>query len=343
MKHNLKITITIILMFLIAQFIGLAAINIYDQNFGTSAQKARQELIEKGLPVPPMPDISFVSQTVPQPVELKGAFDIAQVVITIVVAVLLAFLLFLFLSRVRTTILIKVWFAFVVFVCLSLSLILLLYPIAPTSFFNMFGKKVLGIEAVALLLSAILTYYKIVRRNMIVHNFTELLLYAGLAVVFIPMLNWIAAAILLIAISIYDAIAVWKTKHMIKMAKYHINELKIFPGFFVPYIGKKDRIKIQKMRAIALREKKKGKKQKNKDIKIRAEVAILGGGDIAFSLIFSGTILLAFGWLAASIVTLCTTLALALLMILGKKKPYPAMPFLSAGCFLGLAIVLILL
>ena len=341
MKHNVKITVTIILMFFIAQFIGLAAINIYDQNFGTGAQKARQELIEKGMPVSPMPDASFVWQTVPQAVELKGAFDIAQVVISIVIAVLIAFVLFLFLSRIRTTILIRIWFAFVVFVCLGLALILLLYPIAPTSFFNLFGRKVLGVEMVALLASAILTYYKIVRRNLIVHNFTELLLYSGLAVVFIPMLNWIAAAILLVAISIYDAIAVWKTKHMIKMAKYQIDHLKIFTGFFIPYINRKERIKIQKMKALALKDRKKGKKQK--DIKIRAEVAILGGGDVAFSLIFSGTILLAFGWLAASIVTLCTTLALALLMIFGKKKPYPAMPFLSAGCFLGLAIVLLFL
>ncbi|MFA5084531.1 MAG: presenilin family intramembrane aspartyl protease, partial [Candidatus Paceibacterota bacterium] len=257
MKHNVKITVTIILMFFIAQFIGLAAINIYDQNFGTGAQKARQELIEKGMPVSPMPDASFVWQTVPQAVELKGAFDIAQVVISIVIAVLIAFVLFLFLSRIRTTILIRIWFAFVVFVCLGLALILLLYPIAPTSFFNLFGRKVLGVEMVALLASAILTYYKIVRRNLIVHNFTELLLYSGLAVVFIPMLNWIAAAILLVAISIYDAIAVWKTKHMIKMAKYQIDHLKIFTGFFIPYINRKERIKIQKMKALALKDRKK--------------------------------------------------------------------------------------
>jgi len=341
MKHNLKITVTIILMFLIAQFIGLAVINSYDQNFGASAQKARQELIEKGLPVSQLPDISFVGQTVPPTVELKGAFDVVQIVVSIVFAVLIAFALFLLLSRVRTTLLIKIWFAFVVFVCLGLALIMIFYPLAPNSFFSIFGKKALVVEALALLASAVLTYYKIARRNFLVHNFTELLIYAGLALVFIPMLNWIAAAVLLVAISIYDMIAVWKTKHMIRLAKYHINELKIFPGFMVPYIRAKDRIKIQRMRALAKKEK--GRKGKKKGIRINVEMAILGGGDIAFSLIFAGTILLAFGWLAAAITTLCTTLALALLMFFGKRKPYPAMPFLSAGCFLGLAIILLFL
>lgn len=347
MKHNLKITLTIIAMFLVAQFIGLAVIHSYDANFGKSAQKAREEAIEKNLSLPPQPEMSFVNSTVPPKVELKGTLDIAKIVMSIVVAIIVAFVIFLLLSHVRTTILLRVWFAFVVFICLTLAFSLIFYPIAPAAFLSLFGKKVLLAEAIAFLLAALLTYYKIVRRNILVHNFTELFIYSGLAVIFLPLLNWIAAAVLLVAISIYDMIAVWKTKHMIKMAKFQIKHLKIFTGFFVPYINAKDKIKIQKMRALAQvrkgKEKSKGKPKKLKNMRIRAEIAILGGGDIAFSLIFAGTILLSFGLLAAIITTFCTTLALALLLIFAKKKPYPAMPFLTAGCFLGLAIVLLLL
>jgi presenilin-like A22 family membrane protease len=206
----------------------------------------------------------------------------------------------------------------------------------------LFGKKVLVAEAAAVLLALALTYYKIVRRNILIHNFTELLIYPGLAVVFLPMLNWIAAAILLVAISIYDMWAVWKSKYMIKLAKFQMNHMKIFAGFMVPYIRKKDRIKIQQMKAVALKKKTKGRK-KGKEMSVRVEVAALGGGDVAFPLIFAGTILLAFGWLAAIITILCTTVALALLLAFSQKgKFYPAMPFLSAGCFLGLLIVLLL-
>lgn len=344
MKHSLKITITIILMFLAAQFIGLGVINSYDQNFGPSAQQARQEAIEKGIPVAPEPELSFVQETVPPKVELRGAIDIASVVTSIVIALIIAFALFLLLSRIRVTLLLRIWFAVVVFICLSLALSLILYSLAPATLFTIFGKKVLIAEAVAVLLALALTYYKIVRRNILVHNFTELLIYPGLAVIFLPMLNWIAAAILLVAISIYDMWAVWKSKYMIKLAKFQMNHMKIFAGFLVPYIRAKDRIKIRRMRAVAMKEKaKKGKKKKGKEFKIKVELAALGGGDVAFPLIFSGTIMLAFGIIPAIITTLCATLALALLLWFSQKgKFYPAMPFLSAGCFLGLMIVLLL-
>ena len=43
---------------------------------------------------------------------------------------------------------------------------------------------------------------------------------------------------------------------MIKLAKFQMDELKIFTGFLVPHIKKKDRIKIQKLRAMAKRKDK---------------------------------------------------------------------------------------
>ena len=343
MKHALKVTLVIIAMFLVAQFIGLAVISSYDNHFGASAQKARQEAIEKGLPVPPEPEISFVKGTIPPPMELKTPIDVASILISIVIALVIATALFFLLSRIRVTLLLRIWFAFVVFICLSIALTLIIYPMTDTNLFGIFGRDVSIAEAIALPLALILTFYKVIKRNILVHNFTELLIYPGLAVIFLPLLNVVAAAILLVLISIYDMWAVWKSKYMIKLAKYQMNEMKVFAGFFVPYVSAKDRVKIQKMRALARREKSKKGKRKGKMFRFKVQIAALGGGDVAFPLIFAGTIMLAFGLLAAMITILCTTIALGLLLWFSKKgKFYPAMPFLSAGCFLGLILVLLI-
>lgn len=365
MKHTVRITITIIVLFLIAQFIGLAVIKSYDQNFGRTAMEAREEALEKGLPLPPEPEVSVVRETIPPEVELRTVIDVTKIITSIVVAILIATALFFLLSRVRVTVLLKVWFSVVVFICLTLALSLFLYPILPITLFSIGDKQLVLAEMIALPLAICLTFFKIVKRNILVHNFTELFIYPGLAVIFLPLFGYsenfgvLTAAILLIAISIYDMIAVWKTKYMIRLAKFQIKHLKIFTGFFMPYVRPKDRIKIQKMRVLAKREekrkraKKKGKikkakakkkAKKRKRLRIKVEIGALGGGDVAFPLIFAGTILLAFGLLASIITILCTTLALGLLLWFSEKgKFYPAMPFLSAGCFLGLALVLIFL
>ena len=72
----------------------------------------------------------------------------------------------------------------------------------------------------AFLLSLILAYLKIVKPNTYVHNITELFMYAGLAIIFVPILNKTSVIILLILISVYDMYAVWKSKHMIKLANF---------------------------------------------------------------------------------------------------------------------------
>jgi len=351
MKHTLQITLVIIVMFLITQFIGLFVINSYNNYFG----KAAEQKIETGQLV--QPEVSIVQETIPPKAELKEPIDIAGIIMSIVISLIIAVLLFFFLSKIKVTSLIKVWFTFVVFICLAISFSLFLYPIFSSSnlsnsLFTIFGKKVALAELIALPLAAILTFYKIVKRNIFVHNFTELFIYPGIAIIFLPLLNIIAASILLVIISIYDMWAVWKTKHMIKLAKFQMDKLKIFTGFFVPYIKTKDKkkiIKIQRMIAMEKRKKKrnKGKKsrkksKKFKNIKVNIQVAALGGGDVAFPLIFAGTIFLRFGLFPAIITILSTTLALSLLLTFSKKgRFYPAMPFLSGGCFLGLILTLI--
>lgn len=167
---------------------------------------------------------------------------------------------------------------------------------------------------------------------MFVHNITELLIYPGIASVFIPLLSIWAVIFLLFVISIYDMYAVWHAGFMQKMAKYQIEKLKIFSGFFVPYVGKKERELIKNA-------KRSNTLHKLKKKKIKVNVAILGGGDIVFPIILAGVVLQTLGFLQALIISIGATLALSYLFYISEKgKFYPAMPFISAGCLIALGI-----
>ena len=74
--------------------------------------------------------------------------------------------------------------------------------------------------------------------------------------------------------------------------------------------------------------------------KSKGRVAMLGGGDIAFPLIFAGVMLKEFGLWQSLIIPFFALAGLVTLLLIGKeKKFYPAMPFISAGCLLGLGLV----
>ena len=68
--------------------------------------------------------------------------------------------------------------------------------------------------------------------------------------------------------------------------------------------------------------------------------AILGGGDVGFALLFTGVVLKEWGTWQSLIIPLFTTTALGLLFWKAEEqKFYPAMPFITAGCFIGLGVV----
>ncbi|PIY60571.1 hypothetical protein COY95_01095, partial [Candidatus Woesearchaeota archaeon CG_4_10_14_0_8_um_filter_47_5] len=203
----------------------------------------------------------------------------------------------------------KAWFFLSVFVCLTFA-------------FGAFVGDI--IAAGAALVFALL---KIYRPNVVVHNFTELFLYGGLAAIFVPILNLPAIVILLVMISVYDAFAVWKSKHMITLAKFQ-TKAKMFAGLSIPYALNKP----------LFPEFGAGGKRKS-----QPTAAILGGGDIAFPLLFAGVVMKQVGFLESLVVPLFASLALLVLLIYGRKgKFYPAMPFFSIGCALGYAAVLLI-
>jgi presenilin-like A22 family membrane protease len=242
----------------------------------------------------------------------------APSLISLVISFIFAITILLILAKYKWKFLIRAWFFVVVVLALSLA-------------FNSFLKSYLQYSYLLVLLIAIpLAYLKIYRPSIVIHNFTELLIYPGIAAVFVPILNIWTAIIFLVLISIYDMWAVWKSKLMIKMAKFQMNELKIFGGFFVPYMTKNIRDKIANLK----KSKKKGKGKS-----IRVNLAILGGGDVVFPIITAGVFLAKFGIIPALFVIAGAALALVLLFILSeKKKFYPAMPFISSGIFLSLLV-----
>jgi presenilin-like A22 family membrane protease len=167
--------------------------------------------------------------------------------------------------------------------------------------------------------------------NIDIHNITEILMYGGLAALLVPVLNLFSVAALLIFISAYDAYAVWKSKHMVKMAEFQKTS-NLFAGFSFPYKTVKKQGGISKAK-IGLPNK-----VKSVDSGESSNTAILGGGDIAFPMLFAGVVMKTTGsYLYPLIVVIVTSGALFALFARAEKgKFYPAMPFLSMGCFLGL-------
>ena len=173
---------------------------------------------------------------------------------------------------------------------------------------------------------------KIFRPNFIIHSLTELFIYGGLAAIFVPILNVFSAAVLLLLISAYDVYAVLKSKHMVAMAKFQTSS-SLFAGLSIP----------KSLPSITAASDKKTSGRKAKKAVEEDKVAIIGGGDIAFPLFFAGTTIAQFGFQKALIISVFAAMGLAALFAISKKgKFYPAMPFVSAGCFVGYGVAILL-
>jgi presenilin-like A22 family membrane protease len=308
MKHSLKITFILLAMFFVAQLIGIYVSSVYQPQITQEYNSTTQQFV------------NTTSYNIPYGFEPPQDISPQSSVTSIVLALIIAVLLMLLLMRLRAEVFLRWWFFIVVIIGIAIAL-------------NAFLISVQYSAIIAAFIALVLAYLKVFKRNLIAHNFTELLIYAGIASLFIPLLNVGTTVVLLVIISIYDMYAVWHSGFMQKMAKYQMEKVRVFSGFFIPYISGKDRLKLKKMRA--MQKNKKGKK-----IKVPVHLAILGGGDVVFPLILAGVVLAAFGPLAAIIIAIGAALGLASLFYFSQKgKFYPAMPFITIGAFIALGIV----
>lgn len=310
MKHSLKVTLILISMFFIAQLIGLFIINAYSPT-------TEQVLDENGNV------INVTSYNLPYGLEPPQDLSPKASLISIIISIIIAVSVMFFLMKFGAERFLRMWFFLVIILALAIT-------------FNALFMKLNYAWLIALCLALPLAYFKVFRRNILIHNGTELLIYPGIASIFVPLLNIWTIILLLIFISLYDIYAVWHAGFMQKMAKYQIKTLRVFSGFYVPYMGKKERELIANAR-------KSKSNSKALTQKIKVNIAILGGGDVVFPIILAGVVFRALGLIPALIVTIGATLALSYLFYISKKgKFYPAMPFITAGCFIALGVVYLL-
>ena len=295
MKHTSTVTIVMLLLFLGSQIIGLLLLNAYlDQEALARGEVAFKDVIVGGV------QIERPQTTGPETIALIGF------------AVLIGTALIFLLMKLAWHLVWRLWFFMALVACLSIA-------------FSAFIQ-----EPFPVILALLFATWRIVRPNPIVHNLTELFLYGGLAIIFVPILNLTTAILLLLLISLYDAYAVWQSKHMIKLAKFQTKS-KMFAGMVVPYDWKT----MPKMKKATKRARAKAMKNK-----VIVRTAILGGGDMGFPLFFAGSALVQYGLIPTLIIPICATIALAYLLTMGdKNKFYPAMPYISVGCFIGLGLI----
>lgn len=322
MKHTVKITSILLLMFLFSQLIGLAVVNKYI-NAGES--KPSGEITAETASISTKENVTWNA--------LPFSFERPQIqegtsFIYLAIAIGIGTLLALLLIKFRSIMLWKVWFFLSVWLTMGIA----------------FAAFIPQIYAAALAL--VLAILKVFRSSFFFHNFTELFVYAGIAAIIVPIANLFSAFMLLIAISIYDIYAVWKSKHMVKMAKFQTGA-GLFAGFSIPYRMVKGKTELIKQRIVSRKVSKseklntKAKKTAKGAKSEKAKTAILGGGDIAFPMIFAGVVMKSVGLMWAALIPIFVTAALAFLFWKAEKNRfYPAMPFLSAGCIIGFLAVL---
>ena len=310
MKHHLPITLLLLLFFFIAQLLGLGLLTLSSDVIVADAGEENQTII-----------VAYEDTAIGE----RPAVQDQSAVIYLAVGILLGTLLILWLRKLRRGMKIwKFWYGLAVFLTLSVSFGVIVHP------------------TLAFFIALAFTFLKLKRPTVITHNVSELFMYAGLGLLLAPLFSIFWAIVMLLVISLYDAYAVWHSKHMIKLAEF-ATESKLFAGFFVPYEVRKKKVTIHTRRT-ATKAKTTAKKKTTGRFQ-----AILGGGDVVFPLLFSGAVLTALlqanytklvAFLLVSLQTLVITFALYLLFRYGKKdRFYPAMPFITAGCLAGFGVL----
>ena len=212
--------------------------------------------------------------------------------------------------------------------------VIILGSIAYTSFFVFYPllsfvvpypiSSFLSIAAAAVLVVALIKY-----PEWYIINLCGIIVGVGAIGIFGISLGIFLVIVLLIGLSIYDAISVYKTKHMIDLADA-VMDLKLPVMLVVP-----------KTRKYSLLKETKGLKEKLEDEEER-EAFFMGLGDI----VMPGILVVASfynipdnGLLIALSVMLGTLLGFAVLMsVVIKGKPQAGLPYLCSGAILGYVV-----
>src|SRR3989344_2387115 len=203
MKHTLNATIILLSIFLLTQVFGLFTVSNYLEVYEKDGK------LSIGYPNTALGEA---------PVVQEKSWTFVYIFIGILAGTALLF----FFIKLKVGSFWRYWFFLSVCVAMTIS----------------FGVYFGGI--IGFVIALILSILKIYKPNFYTHNLSEIFIYTGIVVLFLPIINLFSACLLLIFISIYDYIAVFKSKHMITLAKFQ-TESKVFAGLSIPYKIKKDK------------------------------------------------------------------------------------------------------
>jgi len=153
---------------------------------------------------------------------------------------------------------------------------------------------------------------------------------AGVGSVFGYSLGLIPSIVFAILLSIYDYIAVFKTKHMVRFAeRFTSYDL----AFTIAAGPKPSAEKMKKLKKLPFEERVR-----------RMERTELGTGDLVVPVMLSVSVYPFLGLVGSLSVVLCSTIALYLIMrlMMKKKQILPALPPLVTGAFIGMLIAALL-
>ena len=290
MKYDYKTMLTLVLLFFLTQLVGLAI--LYKDISIKIGPTGEKEIVHSETVLGPRPEIT-------------GWETFVWIMSGIVISTGLI-LVIVWLKKVT-------WWKGLFFISVFLTISLALGVFMPTEYAFVLAFAIAGL--------------KLYRPNLFIHNIAQVLMYSGIAILLVPLfdITWIIAV--LIVISIYDIYAVFKSKHMVKMALFQTKS-KLFAGITIPL--------------------KKTKKIKGRKIKMKQ--AIIGGGDVAFPLLFAGVVMeslmksasinVGMAFLKVLVIPIIVSFTLLVLLIKGEEgKFYPGMPFITTGCLIAYAIV----
>lgn len=156
--------------------------------------------------------------------------------------------------------------------------------------------------------------YELISTLAVANNLFYAFVIPTVGVIYGLMIEPLYAALLLSAVALYDAWAVWKSKIMQKLATFLMKDIGAFPGYLVTY---------------------KQPKTKAKNSKDEIALGFLGGGDVFF-LSLVPVSFMQFNFILGLATLFGMTIALVGLFLMSDKKPYPAIPFMWAGMLFGI-------
>jgi presenilin-like A22 family membrane protease len=217
-------------------------------------------------------------------------------------------------SKIKKVIIFKGLFIFFIFWGILLTLDIWL-----ESFFSIFGA------IISLFLAIYLTFLLLKKPSVLIHNICMILGISGVGAVLGLRIAPETMILLLIIFSAYDFIAVYKTKHMVVMAKEMV-EHKAILAFIIP-------------------PKTSDFKGNIAEVKPGGKFLILGGGDIVFPLMLCSSLVSrdVFSSLIVGIFSIIGIIFSFFIFINQKeRKPIPALPPIALFCILGYLITLII-